>query len=132
MQTCDGCKCQAWDLFEMPDNQRLCEYCSRSWVAAANERKEIKKKEYNNVKYFIREDFGSVANWAMLCGIKPSQAVWVLSERNTNSRMTADFSTTQIRVLNLLIYSGFGEYLVSDGYITKKWLKEAKQLIKEV
>lgn len=131
MQSCSNCGSQTWDLFTMPDNSRLCDYCSDAWVDSANQPVESTPREYNDVKHFLREDFGSVAAWARICGLNPGTVAWVLSEENTRKEDAADFSATQIRVLNLLIYSGLGEYLVWDGYITKTWLKQAMAYITE-
>lgn len=131
MQVCDGCKNLAIDLFSMPDDQRLCTYCSNDWVMAANHvAAATKAREYNNTKHFLREEFGTITAWAKACKISPATVTQVLN--TTRKADAGEFSTTQIKVLNLLIYSGLGDHLVTDGYINNKWLAEARRYITEV
>ena len=120
MNTCQGCKCQAPTIYTMPDNQRLCDYCSDSWVIIAKEAKKKvhKPREYNNVKFALKLAHGTIKSWAKLHNFNPGVVNQVLNQSGFYA--VSDIEEMSVKHLDILIAlesEGLGKLLVADGYV---------------
>lgn len=118
MNICQGCNCQAPTLYTMPDNKRLCDYCSDSWVIEANVKPVHKPREYNNVKFVLRTTHGTIKSWAKFHNFNPGVVNQVLNRTGYYAVTDMDeMSATHLDILIALESEGLGKLLISDGYI---------------
>lgn len=117
---CEGCNCSAITLYTMPDNSRLCDYCSDSWVleTKAASKPVHKTREYNNTKWMIKEKFGTIKKWAELHGFNPGTVNQILNKSGYyNTADIEEMTETHLEVLIILETAGFGPTLIADGYV---------------
>jgi len=117
---CEGCNCQAITLYTMPDNSRLCDYCSDSWVIEKKNtnKTEHKPREYNNIKWEIKRKFGTIKKWSELHGFNPGTVNQILNKSGYyNTAEIEEMSAVHLEVLIVLEKAGLGKTLVAEGYI---------------
>lgn len=118
METCQGCNCQALTLYTMPDKQRLCDYCSDSWVIVANTKPVRKAREYNNVKFSLKLKHGTIKKWSEIHGFHSATVNQVLNKQGYYAVTDIDvMSITHLDILIALEKEGLGKLLIAEGYI---------------
>ena len=120
MLVCEECNSMVLERFILND-RKVCDYCYTKLTA----KPEVKhtQRVYNQTKYKLKEDFKTIANWAVACNLNYSSVMLALNKK--------DVSPSAIKVFACLVMSGYEVELLFDKYLTKKKLKEVKQLIKK-
>lgn len=118
MRTCEGCNCQAYRLFTMPNGQDLCDYCSDSWVQVKNTKPVHKKRVYNNIKFSLKLKHGTISSWAKLHNFNPGTVSQVLNKSGYYNVTSIEvMSSTHLDILCALEQEGYAKLLVADGYV---------------
>lgn len=120
MLVCEECNSMVFERFIL-NGRKVCDYCHARLTAKP--KIEHVPRVYNQTKYRLKEDFKTIANWAQQCNLNYSIVTVALNKR--------ELTPATMRVFACLVVSGYEVELLFDRYLTKKKLKEVKQLIKK-